>query len=156
MPNLDQCILDAAKASWDESFLKGTPNKDNCSGFVKSVATKLGVPLPATADADGIADEVSASWSKLKSGADAARAASTGNFVIAVLKGADHHPARHHGHVGVVVAGTLYRGLYPMLWCGSLGGQAQSQGDKSVGEVWARADRDSVEYYEYKTAVCRP
>ena len=155
MANLDQCLLDAAKTAFSESFLKGTPNKDNCSGFVKSVAAKLGVPLPATADADGIADALSSGWSKLKSGIEAARSASTGHLVLAVLKGADHNPPRRHGHVGVVVAGALYRELYPKLWCGSLGGQAQSQGEKSVGEVWNRADRDSVAYYEYTTAVCR-
>ncbi len=154
MANLDQCLLDAAKASWGESFLKGTPNTNNCSGFVKSVAAKLGVPLPATADADGIADAVSAGWNKLKSGLEAARSAGTGHLVLAVLKGADHNPPRHHGHVGVVVAGPLYRDAYPKLWCGSLGGQAQSQGDKSVGEVWNRADRDSVAYYEYTATVC--
>jgi hypothetical protein len=156
MANLDQCILDAAKAAWTESFLKVTPNKDNCSGFVKSVAGKLGVPLPATADADGLAEALAASWTRLKSGAEAARSAATCHLVLAVLKGADHNPPRHHGHIGVVVAGPLYRDTYPTLWCGSLGGQAQSQGDKSVGEVWNRADRDSVGYYEYSTSVCRP
>ena len=52
-------------------------------------------------------------------------------------------------------AGALYRDAYPKLWCGSLGGQAQSQSDKSVGEVWSRADRDSVAYHEYTTTVCK-
>lgn len=155
MPTLDQCIVDACKASYDESFLKGMRNSDNCSGFVKSVAAKLGVPLAATSDADGIATEVAASWKKLPSDAEAARQAGLGNLVLAVLKGADHTPPRAHGHVGVVVTGALYRGQYPMLWCGSLGGQAKSQGDKSEGEVWSRADRDNVQYYEFNTAVCR-
>lgn len=154
MPNLDQCIIDQCKASWEEAFLKGTLNKNNCSGFVKSVAGKLGVPLPATADADGIVDAISGSWKKLDGGATAAREAAAGNLVIVGLKGADHTPARSHGHVGIVVSGTLYRGLYPMMWCGSIG-QAQSQGDKSVGEVWSRADRDNVGYYEYSVKVCK-
>lgn len=155
MANLDQCLIEAAKSAWTESFLKGTPNAGNCSGFVKSIASRLGVPLPATADADGIADALSSGWHKLASGAEAARSAETGHLVLALLKGAEHNPPRHHGHVGVVVAGPLYRDKYPKLWCGSLGGQGQSQGEKSVGEVWNRADRDNVAYYEYTTAVCR-
>jgi hypothetical protein len=80
MADLDQCILDAAKASWGESFLKGTPNTNNCSGFVKSVAAKVGVPLPAT-------------WTKLKSGIEAARSAGTGHLVLAVLKESRPQPA---------------------------------------------------------------
>jgi len=153
MANLDQCLLDAVKAAWSESFLRGLSNQDNCSGFVKSVAGKPGVPLPASADADGIADAVSG-WTELKTGADAAREAATGRLVLAVLKGADHTPARIHGHVGVVIGGPLYREKYPKLWCGSLGGLGKSQGDKSVGEVWNRADRDNVRYVEYASAVC--
>ena len=153
MAKLDQCLLDAVKAAYAESFLKGVPNADNCSGFVKSVAAKLGVSLPATADADGIADAVS-TWTVVKTGAEAAREGATGHLVLAVLKGSDHSPARTHGHVGVVVDGTLYRNAYPKLWCGSLGGLAKSQGEKSVGEVWNRADRDNVTYYEFSTAVC--
>jgi len=64
MVNLDQCLLDAVKAAYPESFLKGVPNADSCSGFVKSVAAKLGVPLPSTADADGLAEAVSG-WTAL-------------------------------------------------------------------------------------------
>jgi len=154
MNNLEQCLLDAVKAAWSESFLKGVSNQDNCSGFVKSVAAKLGVPLPSTADADGIADAASG-WTEVETGAEAAREAATGHLVLAVLKGTDHTPARTHGHVGVVVSGALYRDKYPKLWCGSLGGLGKSQGDKSVGEVWNRADRDNVKYYEYSSAVCR-
>jgi len=51
-----------------------------------------------------------------------------------------------NGHVAIVVDGPLYKGKYPICWGGSIGG-AQSQGDKSTGEVWNRADRDSAVYY---------
>lgn len=154
MADLEHCLLDAVKAAYDESFLKGVPNADNCSGFVKSVAAKLGVPLPSTADADGIAAAVSG-WKEIKTGAEAAREAGTGNLVLAVLAGADHTPPRTHGHVAVVVTGALYHDQFPKVWCGSLGGLAKSKGTKSVGEVWGRADRDNVKYYEFSTAVCR-
>ena len=154
MASADQCIVDACKQAWEGSFLPGTPNKDNCSGFVKAVAAQLGIPLPATADADGIASAVAGAWKKVDSGEEAQRLAANGAFVLVLLKGKDHHPPRHHGHVGVVVAGELYRHKYPMMWGGSIG-NAQSEDDKSVGEVWNRADRDSVQYYTFSTFACK-
>jgi hypothetical protein len=156
MPTLDQCIVDACKAAWDESFLRGTPNRSNCSGFVKSVAQTLGVPLPAAVNADGIADTVAsvAGWMQLVSGPAALHRATLGHFVLALLRGSDHRPPALHGHVGVIVGGPLDRGLYPPIWCGSLG-RAQSRGDKSVGLVWNPAVRDNVEYWAYTLKVCR-
>jgi hypothetical protein len=154
MPGLDQCILDKCKQSWDEEFLPGATNKNNCSGFVKSVAKKLGAAIPETANADGIVDAISKSWTKLGSGAEAGQKAATGTFVIAGLKASDHTPARNNGHVAIVVDGALYRNKYPACWCGSTGG-AQSQGEKSIGEVWNRTDRDNVAYYAYLNPVCK-
>lgn len=154
MTNLDQCILDKAKESWEEEFIKGTQNKDNCSGFVKAVAKKLGIPLPETVNADGIITSISGSWQKVSSGADAAQEAATGAFVIVGLKAADHTPARNNGHVAIVVSGKLYKQKYPVVWGGSTGG-AQSQGDKSVGEVWNKSDRDNVVYYKYSSLACK-
>lgn len=153
MADPDACMLSNLSASWEEEYLAGTKNKNNCSGFVKSVATKLGVPIPATANADGITDFVSRNWKEVESGQEAALKAEMGMFVLAVLKGADHSPARTSGHVAVVVRGKLYKNKYPVVWGGSTGG-AQSQGDKTVGEVWNRADRDNVAYYAYSGAVC--
>ena len=153
MAEPDACILTNLSASWEEEFLVGTKNKNNCSGFVKSVAAKLGVPIPATANADGITAHVSQNWKKIDSGQAAALQAEMGVFVLAVLKGADHNPARTSGHVAVVVRGKLYKNQYPVVWGGSTGG-AQSQGEKTVGEVWNRADRDNVAYYAYAGTVC--
>lgn len=155
MADLDQCIIDNCKLAWDEEFIAGLKNSKNCSGFVKAVAKKLGAPLPETANADGIIDAISASWASVDSGAEAARLAATGVLVLVGLKAADHNPPRNNGHVAIVVNGTLYRHKYPPVWGGSTGG-AQSQGDKTVGEVWSNKDRDSVSYYAYSTKVCKP
>ena len=81
--------------------------------------------------------------------ATAVTAVHAGALVIAGLKSYEHTPARNNGHVVIVVDGTLYRGIYPMVWGGSIG-NAQSKGTKSVGEVWNRADRDAVLYYKLK------
>ena len=150
----DNCLLAACRHAWDGEFLKGTKNSHNCSGFAKAVALALGVPLPATANADGLAEHLATHWQSVKDGADAARLAGTGVLVLAVLKSSEHQPARGQGHVAVVVAGPLYRERYPLVWGGSTGG-AQSKGDKSVGEVWNRRDRDQVRYYQFQTPVCR-
>lgn len=154
MANLDQCIIEQCSVAWEGEFVKGRKNKDNCSGFVKAVAKKLGIPLPETADADGIAAVVSSGWARVPSGGEAARLASMGSFVLAVLKGGEHVPPRNNGHVAIVVSGELYRHQYPKVWGGSIG-NAQSQGEKSVGEVWNRVDRDSVKYFVHASVVCR-
>ena len=65
---------------------------------------------------------------------------------MAGLKGSEHNPARAQGHVAVVVPGPLYHGKYPPCWCGS-SGTAQSSGNKPVGEVRSKRDRDRVTYY---------
>ncbi len=113
MDSLDQCIVNACKNSWDKSYLAGTPNKDNCSGFVQSVAAELGVPMPR-GNANAMVDGLEQSWTKLASGAEAAQKAAQGFLVIAGLKG------RTYGHVAVVISGPLYRQKYPMCWCGSI------------------------------------
>lgn len=147
MDSLDQCIVNACKNSWDKSYLAGTPNKDNCSGFVQSVAAELGVPMPR-GNANAMVDGLEQSWTKLASGAEAAQKAAQGFLVIAGLKG------RTYGHVAVVISGPLYRQKYPMCWCGSIAGAVgQSQGLKSVGQVWNRTDRDRLNYYVYPRPV---
>lgn len=146
--NADACLLSACSKSWEESFIVGRKNENNCSGFVKSVAGRLGAAIPATARADEIVDHVKKNWELVASGAEAARKAGTGTLVIAGLRACDHTPARGQGHVAVVVAGALYREKYPKVWGGSTG-SAQSPGTKSVGEVWSSKDRDNVAYYAY-------
>lgn len=149
---LDACIVKACERSWEEEFIALIRNKNDCSGFVKSVAQKLGVSLPAV-NADGIVDAISKSWSKLGTGADAANKAAAGHLVLAGLKAMDHSKKASQGHVVIVISGPLYRGTYPKCWGGSTGA-AQSNGNKSVGEVWNTVDRDRAGYYMYRQPVC--
>jgi cell wall-associated NlpC family hydrolase len=116
----------------------------DCSGFVRAVTAALGYTLEG--DADAIMDYIKENWVQSGSGAEAASFAGEGTLVIAGLRSDEHTPARNHGHVAIVVPGDLYRDKYPLVWCGSLG-SAQSQGDKSVGEVWNKTDRDHVTYW---------
>lgn len=148
----DSCIVKKCEESWDEKFIASITNSKNCSGFVKSVAQKLGVPLP-NVQADGIVDTIEKSWTKAKTGAEAAKKSSEGFFVLAGLKSSDQTRQGSQGHVAIIINGPLYRGKYPLCWGGSTG-TAQSKGNKSVGEVWPVTDRDKVAYYMYKNQVC--
>lgn len=155
MATSDACIVDACRSAFERSYIPGLPNRDNCSGFVKEVARALGVGVPHTADADGLIAYFEANWSPVASGTEAARLAGTGRLVVVGLKAADHRPARGNGHVAVVVTGEFYRQVYPPVWGGSTGA-AQSQGTKSVGEVWNRSDRDAVRYWSCAAVACAP
>lgn len=150
--SLDSCIIQKCQESWDEQFIPSTPNSKNCSGFVKSVAKKLDVPLP-NVQADGIVDTIEKSWTKIKTGSEAAKKAGMGFLVIAGLKTTDYVKPPSQGHVAIIINGPLYRDKYPLCWGGSTG-TAQSRGDKSVGLIWRPEDRDSVAYYMYKIQVC--
>jgi len=120
----------------------------DCSAFVRAVTQELGHPVDG--NANGIMRQLSTStaWEAIDRAA-AVEAVKTGTLVIVGLRSGDHNPPRNNGHVAIVVDGTLYRGIYPMVWGGSIG-NAQSRGTKSVGEVWNRTDRDSVLYYKLK------
>jgi hypothetical protein len=152
----DSCIVEKCKESWEEKTSANLVNKNNCSGFLKGVAEKLGISMPMSATADGLVDFMknSSSWKKVTSGSEAAAQAGRGYFVVAGLKGSEHKPARGNGHVAIVVSGSLYRGIYPMCWGGSIG-SAQSQGNKSIGEIWNKTDRDLVTYYMHSQVVCK-
>lgn len=126
-----------------------TVHSNDCSGFVRAVTAELGHPV--SGNANGIMTELAnatGTWEKIDRAA-AVLAVKSGALVIAGLKASDHNPPRNNGHVVVVVDGPLYRNTYPLVWGGSIG-NAQSQGTKTVGEVWNRSDRDAVLYYKLK------
>jgi len=152
----DQCIVRACESSWEGKFISGIANKNNCSGLVKAVAKELNIAIP-NGQADTIVEYLDEhdSWEELASGEAAKIKAETGHFVIAGLKSSNHSPSRASGHVVIVVGGTMYHNKYPKCWSGSTGG-AQSNGNKSVGEVWNRTDRDNVHYYCYTVRIMCP
>jgi hypothetical protein len=140
-----EVLIKACQDSWEEENLPGLPNKNNCSGFLRSVAGHLNITLYGQ-QADDLVESIRKNWVKVDTASSAAQFASQGMLVVAGLKGSEHDPKRANGHVAVIVPGPFYHGKYPRCWCGSTG-TAQSQGNKSVGEVWNRHDRDQVTYY---------
>ena len=102
--SLDSCIIKKCEESWNEEFIVGIKNEKNCSGFVKSVAKKLNVPLP-DAQADGIVNTIEKTWTKIGTGSEAAKKAAAGFFVLAGLKSSDHSRKVSQGHVAIVISG---------------------------------------------------
>src|SRR6516164_2166078 len=102
-------IAAVCEADWDA-------HKNDCSGFVKAVATDLGIVL--TGMANDIVDEIaSAPWTSLNSdGVAAKQKAEAGFFVVAGLKDTPH------GHVVVITPGPLAHDKYPTGYWGRLGG----------------------------------
>ncbi|WP_210207000.1 hypothetical protein [Methylobacterium currus] len=117
--------------------------KGDCSAFVRDVAAALGMALDGNANA--IVDRIKgAEWQALVDGREAKIAADQGLFVVGGLKGGDQQEPSAHGHVVVVVAGPLARGLYPTAYWGRLGGVGERA--KTVNWAWRAADRDKVVY----------
>jgi hypothetical protein len=140
--------------------------RNDCTGFFKGLAKRLGLPgydhLGGGAILEKIADPGSG-WEKLgvgsTAGAMAAAKASEGYLVVALLKAADHDPHRKnkrtgqieirpytHGHISIVIPGPLEEG-YPLVVSGSLIPDGRSDGSKAVLGVWRRVDAPKVQYY---------
>ena len=114
--------------------------QDDCSGFVKAVATHLGITL--TGQANDIVDQMQVlPWKVLKSGKEAEAHARLNFFVVRGLK------ASGHGHVVVVVPGPLNRETYPTAYWGRLGGQGRKA--STINLAWNQTDRDKVTYAYY-------
>ena len=112
-------------------------NKKNCSGYVKDIASELGIPL--TGQANAIVVQIQKGrWKVAKSGVEARIQAVNGKFVVGGLK------ADKHGHVVIVVPGPLAHGKYPTAYWGSLDGVPKKSA--TINWSWNRTDRDKVIY----------
>jgi hypothetical protein len=128
-------IEEACVKHWDA-------HKDNCSGFVRAVATELG--LAVEGDANGIVDAMAQTpWKSLTSGAEAKTQAELGYFVLGGLKAAGH------GHIVVVTPGPLNREKYPTAYWGRLGGEGRQA--TTINWSWNASDRDKVVYAYHTT-----
>lgn len=120
-------------------------NEKDCSGFVRAVASNVGVKLEGLANDIANTIRAGGAWQALANGVEANAAAEAGGFVIGGMRGDQQVNHDIHGHVVVVVGGTqLAHGRYPAAWWGSLGGQPGQ--NKTVNFAWTEADRDRVTY----------
>ena len=121
--------------------------QNDCSGFARAVAAKFGITVRGQANdiADTLAQQQE-SWRRLADGPAAAASAKAGKLVFGALRGDRQAQPSEHGHVVVVVNGTLDR-TYPHAYWGRLGGGGQK--DKTVNYAWRTGDRDRVIYAEH-------
>ena len=132
MPTLTgtAAVVSACQSNWEA-------HKCDCSGFVKAVASDLGVTL--TGMANDIVDQIQAApWTVVPDGPTAAGKAADGFFVVAGLK---DNP---HGHVVVITGSPLAHDKYPTGYWGRLGGVGCE--DQTINWSWNAEDRDKVTY----------
>jgi len=111
--------------------------KSDCSGFVKAVASTLGVQI--SGQANDIADSIERlPWLKLKDGVEARDKAELGFLVLGALK------ATPNGHVVIVVPGELNRSKYPTAYWGSLGKTGKK--NTTINWSWTLGELDKVKY----------
>jgi hypothetical protein len=123
---------------------------DDCSAFVRAVATACGVLV--TGDANSIVSSLDFG-ERLADGMAAQKSAATGDLVIAGLQ------APGHGHVVVVVDGPLRGGRYPYSFWGQyrgmiVGGKTMNvgftRGHGTLNYAFNPNDRDRVKYAAFK------
>ena len=125
-------------------------HQNDCSGFARDVAHRLGITL------DGLANDIvktlraGQDWAPLRDGAAAAMSARDGKLVIGGLPGSELAVPQEHGHLVVVVDGKT-QGPYPRAYWGQLNGHGQR--DAPVTLAWRAEDRDQVSYAEHAISL---
>jgi hypothetical protein len=141
--------------AYEEQWIPGTPNSNNCSGFLKSAARKLGFSLPTNDTADGIIAYLtqSAEWDALGKGEAGLKRAVTyaglGSVVVAGATGHDY--GQNKGHVAILLPKSSGGHHAPLIFGGSEGGPA-SKGTKTIREVWRPSKLDVVQFFVHRTA----
>ncbi len=123
-------VVSTCEEKWDA-------HKCDCSGFVKAVASELGITLNGMAN--DIVDEIQGEpWVVIQNGLEARQKAEDGLFVVAGMKEAGH------GHVVVITPGPLAHDRYPTGYWGRLGSVGKK--DSTINWAWNEQDRDHLVY----------
>jgi hypothetical protein len=122
----------------------------DCSGFVRAVCADLGVVV--TGLANDIVNTIRAggAWTRLADGVTAMDNAKAGKLVIAGLRGDEQAVPDAHGHVVVVVDGSLAFSRYPTAYWGQLHGSGGRF--KTLDYAWTARDRDRITYAAHDLA----
>jgi hypothetical protein len=142
-------VLMACEKWWPLTGPNDKPNKSDCSGFVRSVATELGIALAG--DANKIYDTIQrAPWSQLGTGDLAAHlaavAATNGKFVVGAWR--NPNPGGN-GHVAIIVdtnysASTVLHRTRAIAYWGTLGAEGRQY--RKHSESWGASIRAQVLY----------
>jgi hypothetical protein len=137
--------------AYNESWVLGTPNRENCSGFVKSAGRLMGFDLPdGTADAilaelEALAAVGAGSWERVGVGTAELQAA-------VVLAGATSREyGQRNGHVALVLPKLVGPHRAPLVYGGGSAG-ARSAGTRSIREVWSPSRRGVLRFFVHRDA----
>jgi hypothetical protein len=143
-------VIFACEKWWHRMGPNHLANKSDCSGFVSSVASELGVPGGLTGSANDMYHKIQSSpWSVLGAGDHgahlAAVAATNGKFVV----GAWRNPSGGHGHVAVIVdtnysSATVPHRTRALAYWGTLGSEGEKRSIHS--NAWGASKRPHVIY----------
>jgi hypothetical protein len=151
---------DALKTAYGASFIQGTPNSDNCSGFIKSAGHAIGFNVP-NKQADGIIEEFEkasgssdSDWEKIGTGEEALKKAVAlafaGKLVIAAATAKDY--GQRNGHVAIVLPKLGGPHKAPYVYGGGAEG-ARSVGDRTIREVWSPKKLGIVRFYVHRKTL---
>jgi len=135
MEDESDAVINACEAEWDTY-------KSDCSGFVRAVASHLGIKLSGLAN--DLIDHFAHSAGWLDLGHDSLAATSRANldyFVIGGTKGP------RHGHVVVVVKSGRPTG-YPVAYWGALNGTGFKK--KTINYSWIHPELPKVRFFARK------
>lgn len=132
-----------------------TLEKDNCSGFVREVAARLGYKLAG--DVNALLAYMDKHWVRLKNAMEAVQKASEGCFVVAGARSSDYVPPRKHGHIVVIQPllpaqmpvgpEDLHKRMWPFVWGGDLSKQLAPKGDMGLSRVFHASVLSKIRYY---------
>ena len=143
-------VISACEKWWPLTGPHRLVNKSDCSGFVSSVASELGVPGGLTGSANEIFHKIQRSpWSVLGTGDHAAHlaavAATNGKLVV----GAWREPSGGNGHVAIIVDTNYASATVPfrtraLAYWGTLGSEGEKRSIHS--NSWGASKRPQVVY----------
>lgn len=156
MPNANEQLERAYDASW----IIGTPNRENCSGFLKSLGKQMGFYVPDK-NADGIIagfEEASKSmvsvWEKIGTGTTALEKASeeaaAGRIVVVAATSKDY--GQSNGHVAILLPKRGGPHNAPFIYGGGSAG-ARSKGTKTIRQVWNPSKHNVLRFFVHRSKM---
>jgi hypothetical protein len=146
--------------AWNASWIPGTPNSANCSGFLKSAASLFGFVLPDR-NADGLVDALeaqsdgpTAAWERVGRGQpgldSAVQLAGRGRLILAAAKSVEY--GQNNGHVAFLLpklSGPPHNA--PFIYGGAQATAARSRGDLTIRQVWSPAKHGVLRFYAHRS-----
>jgi hypothetical protein len=153
-PTIKDLLQEAYNAQW----IKGVPNSTNCSGFLKSLGSKMKFFVP-NSNADGIIGELEEIcktkslvmlWEKLPDLSAAISAVKDQQRLVIVGATSGDYGATN-GHVAILLPVLSGAHKAPLIYGGASSPTARSQGTKTIREVWSPSKHSKLRFFAHRT-----